>query len=60
MTALMGGRTAEALVFGAVTTGASDDLRRVAEIAGAMVTQPAWGPRAPPAASMARASPCLT
>jgi len=43
MTVLMGGRMAEALVFGAVTTGASDDLRRVAEIAGAMVTQYGMG-----------------
>ena len=33
MTMLLGGRAAEQLVFGAVTTGASDDLRRAADIA---------------------------
>ncbi len=43
MTMLLGGRTAEQLVFGAVTTGASDDLRRVADIAHAMVHQYAMG-----------------
>jgi cell division protease FtsH len=37
MTVLLGGRAAEALVFGAITTGAADDLKRVAEIAQAMV-----------------------
>jgi len=33
MTMLLGGRAAEQLVFGAVTTGASDDLRRASESA---------------------------
>ena len=33
MTVLLGGRVAEQLVFGSITTGASDDLKRVAEIA---------------------------
>ena len=33
MTMLLGGRAAEQLVFGAVTTGASDDYKRVAAIA---------------------------
>jgi cell division protease FtsH len=37
MTVLLGGRVAEQLVFGAVTTGAANDLQRVAEIAHAMV-----------------------
>jgi len=37
MTVLMGGRVAEAIVFGAVTTGAASDLQRVAEITHAMV-----------------------
>ncbi len=55
-----GGPAAEALVFGAVTTGASDDLRRVARSPAPWSPSTAWGPRAPPAASMARASPCLT
>ncbi len=43
MTVLLGGRVAEYEVFGAVTTGASDDLRRVAEVAHAMVTDYAMG-----------------
>jgi cell division protease FtsH len=37
MTVLLGGRVAEQVVFGAITTGASDDLQRVAAIAHAMV-----------------------
>src|SRR5579859_2787708 len=43
MTMLLGGRAAEQLVFGSITTGASDDLKRVAEIARAMVTEYAMG-----------------
>ena len=43
MTMLLGGRAAEQLVFGSVTTGASDDLKRVAEIAQAMVHEYAMG-----------------
>ena len=43
MTMLLGGRAAEQLVFGAITTGASDDLKRVAEIAHAMVYDYAMG-----------------
>jgi cell division protease FtsH len=43
MTMLLGGRVAEELVFGAVTTGASDDLHRVAEISRAMVHEYAMG-----------------
>ncbi|GAC1439243.1 MAG: hypothetical protein NVSMB51_16950 [Solirubrobacteraceae bacterium] len=43
MTVLLGGRAAEQIVFGAVTTGASDDLRRVSAIAGAMVNEYAMG-----------------
>jgi cell division protease FtsH len=43
MTMLLGGRAAEQLVFGAITTGASDDLKRVAEIAHAMVHDYAMG-----------------
>mgnify|MGYP001282355906 FL=1 len=38
MTMLLGGRTAEELVFGEPTTGASDDIERCTEIARAMVT----------------------
>jgi cell division protease FtsH len=37
MTVLLGGRAAEQIVFGAITTGASDDLKRVADIAHSMV-----------------------
>jgi cell division protease FtsH len=43
MTVLLGGRAAEQVVFGAITTGASDDLKRVAEIAQAMVHDYAMG-----------------
>ena len=37
LTVLLGGRVAEQVVFGAVTTGAANDLQRVAEITHAMV-----------------------
>jgi cell division protease FtsH len=37
MTVLLGGRAAEQVVFGEITTGASDDLKRVADIAHSMV-----------------------
>ena len=43
MTVLLGGRAAEEIVFGAITTGASDDLARVAEISRAMVHEYAMG-----------------
>jgi cell division protease FtsH len=43
MTMLLGGRVAEHLVFGSITTGASDDVRRVAEIAFAMIHEYAMG-----------------
>jgi cell division protease FtsH len=43
LTMLLGGRAAERTVFGAITTGAADDLRRVGEIARAMVTEYAMG-----------------
>jgi cell division protease FtsH len=38
---LLGGRTAEELVFDDITTGAEDDIRRASAIARAMVTE--WG-----------------
>jgi cell division protease FtsH len=41
LTILMGGRSAEKLVFSELTSGAADDLKRVTEIAKQMVTQ--WG-----------------
>jgi cell division protease FtsH len=43
MTVLLGGRVAEQAVFGAITTGASDDLRRVAAISHSMVHDYAMG-----------------
>ena len=36
---LLGGRTAEEIIFGEVTTGASDDLSRATQMARAMVTR---------------------
>jgi cell division protease FtsH len=43
MTVLLGGRVAEQIVFGAITTGASDDLGRVAAVAHSMVHDYAMG-----------------
>jgi cell division protease FtsH len=43
MTMLLGGRAAEEIVFGAITTGASDDLQRVAQISRSMVHEYAMG-----------------
>jgi cell division protease FtsH len=40
---LLGGRVTEHLVFGEITTGAADDLRRVHEISRGMVTQYGMG-----------------
>lgn len=42
---LLGGRVAEQIVFGDVTTGASSDLQRVTRIARAMVTEYGMSPR---------------
>jgi cell division protease FtsH len=39
MTVLLGGRAAELTVFGHLSTGAADDLRRVTDIAHSMVTR---------------------
>ncbi len=41
----LGGRAAEELVFGKVTTGASDDLRKVTGIASQMITIYGMNPR---------------
>jgi cell division protease FtsH len=50
MAVLLGGRTAEEIVFGRLSTGAADDLSRVTEIARSMVTRygmlPQLGPLA--------------
>jgi cell division protease FtsH len=43
ITVLLGGRVAEQIVFGAVTTGAANDLQRVEEITHAMIHQYAMG-----------------
>jgi cell division protease FtsH len=43
MTVLLGGRVSEQAVFGQVTTGASDDLKRVADISHSMVHDFAMG-----------------
>jgi cell division protease FtsH len=43
MTMLLGGRVAEQIVFGEVTTGAADDLKRVASVTRAMVHDYAMG-----------------
>ena len=40
---LLGGRVTEHLIFGQITTGASDDLRRVHEISRAMITDYGMG-----------------
>jgi cell division protease FtsH len=39
MVVLLGGRVTEHIVFGQITTGASDDLRKVHEISRSMITQ---------------------
>jgi cell division protease FtsH len=39
MAVLLGGRAAESIVFGHLSTGAADDLRRVTDIARSMVTR---------------------
>jgi cell division protease FtsH len=43
MVVLLGGRVAEQIVFGSITTGASGDLKRVYEISRQMVTEYAMG-----------------
>ena len=43
MVVLLGGRAAEQLVFGSITTGASDDLRRVSAISRSMIHEWAMG-----------------
>ncbi len=45
ITALLGGRTAEELIFGDVTTGAGNDLSRATEIAHAMVCEYGMSPK---------------
>jgi cell division protease FtsH len=49
---LLGGRVAEQIVFGAVTTGAASDLQRVEEITHAMIHQYAMGSGDAPQAAL--------
>lgn len=39
ITVALGGRIAEELFFGKITTGASDDLKKTTQIANSMVTE---------------------
>jgi cell division protease FtsH len=43
LTVLLGGRAAESIVFGSITTGAADDLKRVATMTRSMVYEYAMG-----------------
>jgi cell division protease FtsH len=43
MTMLLGGRVAEQIVFGSITTGAADDLNKIADITRSMVHEYAMG-----------------
>jgi cell division protease FtsH len=45
MAVLLGGRAAELIVFGHLSTGAADDLRRVTDIARSMVTRYGMSPK---------------
>ena len=53
MVMTLGGRAAESIVFGKVTTGASDDLKKVTQLAYAQVSlhrtvpsrEVSWGPK---------------
>ena len=54
MTMLLGGRAAEQLVFGSVTTGAAGDYEVVTELAAAMVDEYAMGTRVTLAAGRRR------
>jgi cell division protease FtsH len=56
LTVLLGGRVAEYVVFGAVTTGASNDLLRVAEITHAMVHEYGMGTSTPVARAVTDAN----
>ncbi len=44
MAVLLGGRAAEHLVFGHLSTGAADDLVKATDIARSMATRTAWCP----------------
>lgn len=44
MVVALGGRVAEEIFFNRITTGASDDIKKVTQIAGALVTQYGMSP----------------
>jgi len=44
ITVALGGRVAEELFFGKITTGASDDLKKCTQIASAMITEYGMSP----------------
>ena len=45
ITVALGGRIAEEIFFGRITTGASDDLRKCTQIASGLVTEYGMSPR---------------
>lgn len=45
ITVALGGRVAEELFFGKITTGASDDLKKCTQIASAMITEYGMSPQ---------------
>lgn len=45
ITVALGGRIAEEIFFGKITTGASDDLKKCTQIASGIVTQYGMSPR---------------
>jgi len=59
MAVLLGGRAAEQLVFGRVSTGAADDLAKVSDIARAMVTRYGMHERLPNLSLEQEPSPLL-
>jgi ATP-dependent Zn protease len=44
ITVALGGRVAEEIFFGKITTGASDDLKKCTQIATAMITEYGMSP----------------
>ena len=59
MAVLLGGRAAEQLIFGRISTGAADDLAKVSDIARAMVTRYGMHERLPNLSLEQEPSPLL-